>query len=240
MTTQKPAKNPSALTSTVDKPILNQLSPYFDEFFNQIHNACSVLSLSLTDTQIKQLIIYLDQLLLWNTTYNLTAISDPKDALVKHIFDCLAILPHFDSLITAHNKADILDIGTGAGLPAVILAIARPHWQITALDSNQKKIRFIRQIIALLSLPNLNAIASRIETYATGNNQHAIITSRAFASLSDFIHSASPCLALNGTLMAMKGKTPDNELDSISHPYKLITLTVPQLDSERCLVQITP
>lgn len=189
------------------------------------------LSLSLTHNQQRQLLLYLDQLLLWNKAYNLTAITDPTEALIKHIIDCLAIITHLPD-------GDLLDIGTGAGLPAVIIAICQPERHCTALDSNQKKIRFIKQISSELGLANLQPIASRIEAHEA---KYAVVTSRAFASLTDFVSAAQPCLAANGYLCAMKGKAPTAEELSILESQwqlKTIKLEVPHLQDSRHLIEL--
>ena len=176
--------------------------------------------------------MYLDQLLLWNKAYNLTAITDPEEALIKHVIDCLSIITHLPA-------GSLLDIGTGAGLPAVIIAICQPERQCTALDSNQKKIRFIKQISSELGLSNMQPIASRIEAHEAS---YAVVTSRAFASLIDFVEVAQPRLADDGFLCAMKGKVPSEEelqaLDSDWH-VKTIKLTVPRLHDSRHLIEMS-
>ena len=144
--------------------------------------ALQALSLPLTAMQQRTLLLYLDQLLLWNKAYNLTAITEPVEALIKHVIDCLAIIAHLPA-------GSLLDIGTGAGLPAVIIAICQPERQCTALDSNQKKIRFIKQISSELNVPNVQPIASRIEAH---EGEYEVVTSRAFASLIDFVAAAQP------------------------------------------------
>ena len=165
---------------------------------NILAQAIDELGLTLSAQQQRSLLLYLDQLLLWNKAYNLTAITDPVDALIKHVIDCLAIIPHLP-------LGSLLDIGTGAGLPAVIIAICQPERSCTALDSNQKKIRFIKQVSSELSLSNMQPIASRIEAYEAS---YDVVTSRAFASLIDFVAVAQPRLADNGYLCSMKGKAP--------------------------------
>lgn len=202
----------------------------------KLTNANDHWRLGLDEVCCERILSYLDALLLWNKSYNLTAIDDVFDAFVKHILDCLAVLPHFDALAP---KKTVLDIGTGAGLPAAVLAIARPNWHVTALDSNSKKIRFIRQMVAELSLTNLTPCQERIEQHS---HRYDIVTSRAFASLDDFVTVAAPCLATDGVLMAMKGKVPE-ELGT-HHQLKgwhtrVIALHIPELGSERCLVQLT-
>ena len=176
--------------------------------------------------------MYLDQLLLWNKAYNLTAITDPVEALIKHVIDCLAIITHLP-------PGSLLDIGTGAGLPAVIIAICQPERQCTALDSNQKKIRFIKQISSELGLTNMQPIASRIEAHEAS---YEVVTSRAFASLIDFVEVAQPRLADNGYLCAMKGKAPsDEELQALSDAWQIrtIALKVPRLQDSRHLIELS-
>ena len=194
--------------------------------------AIQSLGLSLDMAQQRKLLLYLDQLLLWSKAYNLTAITDPQEALIKHVIDCLAIITHLPA-------GNLLDIGTGAGLPAVIIAICQPERQCSALDSNQKKIRFIKQISSELGLENMQPIAARIEAH-TGDYQ--IVTSRAFASLTDFVAAAEPRLASGGYLCAMKGKAPTtDELDMLDQQWQIntIKLIVPCLKDSRHLIELT-
>ena len=199
---------------------------------NTLAKAINELGLSLSETQQRTLLLYLDQLLLWNKAYNLTAITDPEEALIKHVIDCLAIITHLPS-------GALLDIGTGAGLPAVIIAICQPDRQCTALDSNQKKIRFIKQISSELGLSNMQPIASRIEAHEAS---YEVVTSRAFASLIDFVDVAQPRLAEGGHLCAMKGKAPsDEELQALTSDWqiKTIKLKVPRLHDSRHLIELS-
>lgn len=198
---------------------------------NILAQAIDELGLTLSAQQQRSLLLYLDQLLLWNKAYNLTAITDPVEALIKHVIDCLAIITHLPS-------GSLLDIGTGAGLPAVIIAICQPERSCTALDSNQKKIRFIKQVSSELGLSNMQPIASRIEAHEAS---YDVITSRAFASLIDFVAVAEPRLADNGYLCAMKGKAPsEEELDALSNDwqFKTIKLNVPRLHDSRHLIEL--
>lgn len=205
-------------------------------FADDLQKFSHQLNLTLTNHQIRQLLSYLDNLLLWTKAYNLTAITAPKDAFIKHILDCLAII----SDLPFYDKSDmsVLDIGTGAGLPAVVIAIMRPDWQITALDSNGKKIRFIRQMVGELGLNNLVPVASRIEDFS---GDYDIITSRAFASLDDFVALATPYLRPNGVLYAMKGKAPtqDDVLTLSDWQIDVKLIQVPELSDERCVVCLT-
>ena len=197
-----------------------------------LDQALRTLQLPLTTMQQRSLLLYLDKLLLWNKAYNLTAITEPLEALIKHVIDCLAIITHLPA-------GSLLDIGTGAGLPAVIIAICQPERQCSALDSNQKKIRFIKQISSELGLSNVQPIAARIEAH---DSQYAVVTSRAFASLIDFVQVAQPRLANNGYLCAMKGKAPTvEELETLSQDWqiKTIQLAVPRLEDSRHLIELS-
>lgn len=193
------------------------------------------LKLELSDDQRLKLMLYLDKLLFWNKAYNLTAIKQPKEALIKHIIDCLAILPHLKS-------GKLLDIGTGAGLPGVVIAICEPHREVTVLDSNQKKIRFIRQSITELKISNVTPVASRIENYLLPEeDKFEVITSRAFASLTDFVEAAEPRLKPKGWLQAMKGLIPEAEdINALNDQWQIdnLALDVPYLDETRHLTEL--
>ena len=230
------AKKTSSSTSVnhvaIDPAGFVKLGTQLPALADTLAQAINELGLSLSETQQRTLLLYLDQLLLWNKAYNLTAITDPKEALIKHVIDCLAIIPHLPS-------GSLLDIGTGAGLPAVIIAICQPERACTALDSNQKKIRFIKQISSELGLHNMQPIASRIEAHEAS---YEVVTSRAFASLIDFVHVAQPRLAAEGRLCAMKGKVPsDEELQALEHDWRIdtIKLTVPRLHDSRHLIELS-
>ena len=230
------AKNSSSSASmgniNIDPTGFVKLGSQLPKLANILAQAINELGLPLSETQQRTLLLYLDQLLLWNKAYNLTAITNPEEALIKHVIDCLSIITHLPA-------GSLLDIGTGAGLPAVIIAICQPERQCTALDSNQKKIRFIKQISSELSLSNMQPIASRIEAHEAS---YAVVTSRAFASLIDFVEVAQPRLADGGFLCAMKGKVPSEEelqaLDSDWH-IKTIKLTVPRLHDSRHLIEMS-
>ena len=218
----------------------SKISHQAEAFFGAIETAAASLELEVSEAQIEQILRYLDGLLLWGKAYNLTAITDPNEALIKHIFDCMAIVPHLP--FAERSQIRLLDIGTGAGLPSVILAILRPDWHIEALDSNQKKIRFIRQIASELKLGNITPIAARIEHHHAEEAQaYQVITSRAFASLHDFVQLAEPCLSSDGVLYAMKGKTPTaDEIEALpAWQTEVRVLNVPKLNEDRCVVYLT-
>lgn len=207
-----------------------KLQPQYVKLQPQLQQALSELKLPLSDEQQLQLLYYLQQLLFWNKAYNLTAIKDDQQALIKHIFDSLSIVPFLPA-------GDLLDIGTGAGLPAVIVAICQPQRAVTALDSNQKKIRFIKQVASELGLKNLTPVASRIEAH---EGTYQVITSRAFASLVDFVTHSQSKLADNGIICAMKGVEPVDEIQALQHEWQINTqvLTVPKLYESRHLIYL--
>lgn len=207
-----------------------KLQPQYLKLQPQLQQALSELKLQLSDEQQLQLLYYLQQLLFWNKAYNLTAIKDDQQALIKHIFDSLSIVPFLPA-------GDLLDIGTGAGLPAVMVAICQPQRAVTALDSNQKKIRFIKQVASELGLKNLTPVASRIEAHA---GTYQVITSRAFASLVDFVTHSQSKLADNGIICAMKGVEPVDEIQALQNEWQINTqvLTVPELHESRHLIYL--
>ncbi|GGL89335.1 ribosomal RNA small subunit methyltransferase G [Streptomyces cinereus] len=207
-----------------------KLQPQYVKLQPQLQQALSELKLQLSDEQQLQLLYYLQQLLFWNKAYNLTAIKDDQQALIKHIFDSLSIVPFLPA-------GNLLDIGTGAGLPAVMVAICQPQRAVTALDSNQKKIRFIKQVASELGLKNLTPVASRIEAHA---GTYQVITSRAFASLVDFVTHSQSKLADNGIICAMKGVEPVDEIQALQNEWQINTqvLTVPQLHESRHLIYL--
>ena len=230
--TKTSSSSASTGNSHIDPTGFVKLGAQLPTLATMLAQAIDELGLTLNAQQQRTLLLYLDQLLLWNKAYNLTAITDPVEALIKHIIDCLAIITHLPS-------GSLLDIGTGAGLPAVIIAICQPERQCTALDSNQKKIRFIKQISSELGLSNMQPIASRIEAHEAS---YEVVTSRAFASLVDFVEVAQPRLAGNGHLCAMKGKAPsDEELQALSDAWQIrtIALKVPRLQDSRHLIELS-
>lgn len=174
---------------------------------------------------------FLELLQKWNQAYNLTAIRDPKDMVTKHILDSLVVAPYI-------KGPRIIDVGTGAGLPGIPLAIALPHFQFTLLDSNGKKIRFLTQVLAELGLKNIEIVQERVEDYQSTEGFQTII-SRAFASLDDFIDKTKHLLATDGQILAMKGKVLDEELKNVTGHVKVCQLEIPGLKEQRNLVIIT-
>jgi 16S rRNA (guanine527-N7)-methyltransferase len=174
------------------------------------------LGLSLPASAQQQLLTYLEQLHKWNQTYNLSGIKDIHEMLTLHLLDSLALAPYIDADLIA-------DVGTGAGLPGVPLAICFPHKQFRLVDSNSKKTRFIFQTAALLGLRNIEVIHSRAEDYES-KPQVAIVTSRAFASLSDFVTSCAHLLTAEGKFLAMKGQIPEAEIAALPAGFRVVAI----------------
>jgi 16S rRNA (guanine527-N7)-methyltransferase len=198
------------------------------------------LSVELTDRQHQQLLDYVALLAKWNAVYNLTAIRDPRQMLIQHVLDSLSIVPH----LPARDAASVLDVGSGGGLPGIVLAIVRPHWQITLNDIVHKKTAFQAQAKAELGLANLAVVTGRVESLRPGAEvpgKFDIIVSRAFAELADFVTLARHLVADGGAIWAMKGVRPDGEIARLpdgSRAVQTIRLTVPMLDAERHLIQV--
>jgi len=195
--------------------------------------AAAALGLSLSRQQHYALLDYVALMQKWNRVYNLTAIRDPQRMISHHLLDSLAIVPHI-------HAANVLDVGSGAGLPGIPLAIARPDISVTMLDSNQKKTAFIQQAIAELGLKNAQAVNERVENWQAPRLFDAIV-SRAFADLSDFVRQTQHLLVPGGKFAAMKGLRPDMEIAKLPDAFKVekvLELVVTGLEAERHLVVV--
>lgn len=179
---------------------------------------------------LEPLLAYLRLLCKWNKAYNLTAIRDPDEMLFKHLLDSLAILPWV-------KGERCLDVGTGPGLPGIPLALATPDQQWTLLDSNIKKVNFLRQVKRELHLTQVNIIHQRVEQ-VEDEQGFDLITSRAFAALQEMISGTRHLIAPTGHWLAMKGRVPEAELKAIQQPFQVIQYSVDQVTGERCLVLI--
>jgi 16S rRNA (guanine527-N7)-methyltransferase len=181
---------------------------------------------------------YLDLLARWNAAYNLTALRDPAQMRTHHLADCLAVVEPLRRQVGGATTARILDVGSGGGLPGVVLAIAEPAWDVTCVDAVGKKAAFVRQVASELGVPNLRAEHGRIE--AMKGVSFDVITSRAFASLADFAGLTRHLLRpVGGVWMAMKGKPPQDEIVALPpdiEAFRVEPLQVPGLNAERCLV----
>lgn len=199
---------------------------------------CSALGLSPTPQQLRLLMDYLDLLQRWNATYNLTAVRDRGAMLVQHLADCLAVVPPLARHLPAGR---LLDVGSGGGLPGVVLAVMQPALQVSCVDAVGKKSAFVRQVAGALALPNLHAMHARVELLQAG--PFDLITSRAFASLADFTRLTRHLLVPGGAWLAMKGKQPEAELAALPPGVRVFhvePLAVPGLDANRCLVWMRP
>ena len=189
------------------------------------------LSLNLTDNQQHQLVEFVLLINKWNKAYNLTSVRCPKQMMVKHVLDSLAIVPH----LTGDN---IIDVGTGPGLPGMPLAIAFPDKTFTLLDSLGKRVRFMTQCVHTLKLTNVTPVNSRVENHV-GDKPYDIVLSRAFASLKDMLHWCEHLVDSDGQFLALKGQFPQSEIDEVSDHFQVTAtenITVPNLEGERHLV----
>ena len=207
-----------------------------DARYPQLAQGAAALGLNLPEQTLQQLLAYVEQLNLWNKAYNLTAIRDPAAMLVRHVLDCLAILPHLPA-------GRLLDVGTGAGLPGLIVALCEPTRPCVMLDSNGKKIRFVRQIIADFNMKHAQATQARIEDEQTRAElaQFDVITNRAFARLGLIWRDCSPYLTEQGAIIAMKGQFDPTEIAELpaNVGHHVIALDVPQLGEARHLILMT-
>jgi 16S rRNA (guanine527-N7)-methyltransferase len=193
------------------------------------------LGVGLNDDQVVSLERYLALLEKWNRVYNLTAIREPERMVTHHLLDSLAILPH------VHGPS-VLDVGSGAGLPGIPLAIAAPGLAVTLLDSNHKKAAFLQQAVAELALANATVVPARVEAWQTEARFDTIV-SRAFADLGEFVSGAARLLAPGGIIAAMKGVHPHDEIERLPAGFRVrevLKLDVPLLDAERHLVLVEP
>lgn len=197
---------------------------------NILESGLSALNLLHTAEQTEQLLAFIKLIAKWNKAYNLTAVRNNEDMARLHILDSLAILPHIEG-------KRVIDIGTGAGLPGIPLAIFMPEVEFVLLDSNAKKTRFVQQVILELKLKNVSVLHSRVEDYQPELGFDTV-TMRAFASLPDIMKLTAHLLSANGVLLAMKGQIPEAELAEIDAQTTLIKINVPEVEAERCLVRI--
>jgi 16S rRNA (guanine527-N7)-methyltransferase len=198
------------------------------------------LGVDLTADQHRKLLDYVALLAKWNAVYNLTAIRDPRQMLIQHILDSLSIVPH----LAGRGPSSVLDVGSGGGLPGIVLAIVLPDWTVTVNDIVHKKSAFQSQAKLELGLGNLSVVTGRVETLRPGvevSGKFDVIVSRAFAELADFVTLARHLVSEQGTIWAMKGVRPDGEIERLpegSHVKQVIRLKVPALDAERHLIEV--
>jgi 16S rRNA (guanine527-N7)-methyltransferase len=198
---------------------------------------CRALGLALSPAQGGMLVRYLELLQRWNATYNLTAVRNPAQILTQHLADCLAVVDPLRRQLGEQPDPRLLDVGSGGGLPGVVLAIMLPTLDVTCVDTVGKKAAFIRQVALELGLRNLHAEHSRVELLRA--RPFDVVASRAFASLADFAALTAQHLAGSGVWLAMKGKQPAEEIAALPAEVSVFhvePLRVPGLDADRCLV----
>ncbi len=206
-----------------------------------LDRAAHALGIALTAEQSERLLAYVSLLQRWNAVHNLSAASDGATLLNQHVVDCLAIVEPMAARV-GRDDVRALDAGTGAGLPAAVLAIALPGWTVTAVDSVAKKVAFLRQVTGELALPNLRPIHARLEEFSLEPRCN-VITSRAFSSLSQFVRQTHHLLDPDGFWAAMKGRRPDDEiqdLPAICQLFHVEPLAVAGIADARCLVWMKP
>jgi 16S rRNA (guanine527-N7)-methyltransferase len=211
----------------------------------ELRQGAHALALDLDERQLALLLDYLALIQKWNQVYNLTAVRDPAEMLTHHLLDSLAVIGPLRRQLQARALADgkgikLLDVGAGAGLPGVVIAICCPDIAVTCVDTVAKKAAFVQQVAVALKLPNLRGLHSRVESLTDGFD---VISSRAFASLVDFTHWSRAALAPAGVWLAMKGKQPADELAQLPPDVKVFhveQLAVPGLGAERCIVWMRP
>lgn len=208
----------------------------------RLAGGAQALGLALDETQVDALLAYRDLLLKWNKVYNLTALRDPAEVLTHHLLDSLAAVGPLRRQV-GERPVRLLDVGSGGGLPGVVIAIACPNVDVTCVDTVAKKAAFVQQVAASLKLPNLRGLHARVESLnALAGQGYDVVCSRAFASLADFVNWSQAALVDGGVWMAMKGKHPADELETLRQQepgvevFHVEPLRVPGLDAERCVV----
>ena len=205
----------------------------------RLAEGATALGLNLSAAQHAQLLAYLDLLAKWNKVYNLTAVRDPAEMLTHHLLDSLAVI----APLVRHTQggaARVLDVGSGGGLPGVVIAICCPEMSVACVDAVAKKAAFVQQAAGVLGLSNLRGMHARVESIT---EPYDVITSRAFATLADFTQWSAGSLGEDGVWMAMKGKHPTDEIAALPPSvavFHVEQLTVPDLDAERCLIWMRP
>lgn len=201
------------------------------QLIHQLEKLPVTASLNHLDTLAKQLALYLTLLHKWNQTYNLTAVREIEAMIGRHVLDSLAILPWI-------NGPCVLDVGTGAGLPGIPLALVNTNMTFVLLDSNGKKTRFLQEVKRQLQLHHVDVVQSRVEDYQPDWGFDTVV-SRAFSSIKEMVTGTQHLLKPRGIWLAMKGVSPLEELREIHYPYRLEAYHVPSVQGERCCAIIT-
>lgn len=207
----------------------------WDECAQRLDAGVRALDIKVAPASRALMIDYLRELTTWNATYNLTAVREPLAMVTRHVLDCLSILPFV-------SGANLADVGSGAGLPGVVLALARPNLDVVVIEASRKKAAFLRHIRRRLPLPNMTVIQQRVEAYVPAG-RFDIVTCRAFASAADTAQLAGHLIAPGGRVLLMKGRDPAAELAELPLDFQAVdtvTLAVPGLDAQRHLAILEP
>ncbi len=213
------------------------------ELLQKLALGVDALGLTVSEAQQRQLLSYMALIQKWNKVYNLTALRQPHEILTHHLLDSMsAIAPLLRHIAKTKGNADaeleLLDVGSGGGLPGVVIAVCCPRVRVTCVDTVSKKAAFVQQVAASLKLPNLQGVHARVESLS---GPFELICSRAFASLPDFVAWSVGALSDGGVWMAMKGKLPEEEmacLPAFTEVFHVEQLQVPGLDADRCMIWI--
>ena len=204
-----------------------------DLLSRKLETGLDALGVAISTSARSSLLEYCELLIKWNKTFNLTSVDDPEQMISLHLLDSLAVLPFLPA-------GRVLDVGTGAGLPGIPLAIARPEQKFVLLDSNGKKTRFLVQASGQLGLENVEVVNQRVEQYQA-HELFDVIISRAFSSLGQFLSACNHLLSPRGQFLAMKGKLPEDELHDLPDGFQLessVELKIPGLEAERRLLML--
>jgi 16S rRNA (guanine527-N7)-methyltransferase len=191
------------------------------------------MALPADDVLVDNLLAYLTELVRWNKAYNLTAVRDPQEMVIRHLLDSYSVQPYI-------SGARIIDVGTGAGLPGIPLALANTEQFFVLLDSNGKKVRFLQHIVGALGLQNVTPVQSRVAEY-TEDSWFDTVVCRAFTSLTEFVTNSGHLVAPEGRLVAMKGKLPETEIEALPEDWSaeaVEPVAVPGLEGERHVIVI--
>lgn len=205
-----------------------------------LRQGSSALGVDLSERQADQLLAYLELLARWNRVYNLTAVRDAAQMGTHHLLDSLSVIPTLERH-AGGRRLNVLDVGSGGGLPGVVIAMAHPDWQVTCVDAVAKKAGFVQQVALELGLKNLRSAHARVEALTPASAD--VVISRAFASLPDFTAWTRRHLAAEGVWLAMKGKHPAEEIAALppeTQVFHVEQLQVPGLGAERCAVWLRP
>lgn len=205
-----------------------------------LESGAAALEIQLTERQIDQLLHYATLIVKWSKVYNLTAVRDLPRVMTHHILDSLALISPLQKYL-AGNQVRLLDVGSGAGLPGIVIAICCPELGVSCVDAVAKKVAFVQQTRSALDLSNLQGLHARVESL---EETYHVIVSRAFSTLADFVHLTRSALAPSGGIwIGMKGKYPGDELAALPTDidvFHVEQLHVPSLDAERCLIWMRP